>query len=233
MTLGTQPSPRRAVGIAVAIGVVVALVLVAAVGVGFWYALRGNGPDDDEVVQVDATLALEPVADGTQVHLVLRPTGEVKAPVRVAAGAVDEPYTIDAPPFDGPDLPGPAGTGKDLEWTQAQSGGQPLGTADVGFQPLRRNGSTYDLTALVPTVDGRRVVVVQGLGQYLDVRTLTVTAPSGAVTSCLITYSESPRRAHRVTPCTPSTSMRPELPQGIERIVPQGEQQVRFELAAP
>lgn len=216
------------------VGLVAALSLLAALGYGAWYVVsRARGAGADDVVRVDATLALEPVAAGTRVRLTLQPVGPVRAPVRVAAGAVDEAYSIDAPPFSGDVVAGPAATGLEVAWTAAESGGRPLARAGVGFEPLRRNGSDYEMSALVPVVAGRRVLVLRGLGQFLDVRTLTVSAPPGAVTSCLLTYSDSTFRAHRVTPCEPSTSMRPQLPSQVRRGGGQGEQEVRLELAGP
>ncbi len=223
----------RAVGLALLLAVVVAAALVAALGAGVWFALRGNGSRGTDVVPVDAALALEPTSGGTRVRLTLTVVGTTTAPVRVATALLDDGYAIDDPPYSGTPAAGPAATGQEVRWVDPQSGGRPLPTARVGFAPLSRNGSGYELTAEVPMVGGRRVVLVQGLGPYVEVRRLTVTAPAGAVTSCLVTYSASPRRASRVTPCQPSTSMRPQVPPGVEATVPQGEQRVRFELAAP
>jgi hypothetical protein len=199
----------------VAVGVVVAGVL-ATVG---WLVLHGNGPDDDEVVQVDAVVELAPVAEGTRVHLTLTPLNGARAPGRVVTDALDDGFTIDDPPFSGHDVTGLTATGVELRW--------------VDVTPLRRNGSSFELDASVPLAHGRRVVIVQGLGPYLQVRSLTAKAPEGAVTSCLVTYSDSARRAHRVTPCEAAAVMQPELPRPAVATVSQGEQEMRFELGTP
>ncbi|HET8615210.1 MAG TPA: hypothetical protein VFL94_06765 [Actinomycetales bacterium] len=195
--------PRTALVVTFVVVGVLVLATVAVLGIVVVRTLVPGGPDASDVVSADVTAHLSTVPSGTRVELVVAPTAQSRSDQLVLPDStVDLTYLT-------PDRTGPSATLGAAERTEVRVDGRRVRHSDGTFGPVDLADGAVTLTFTVPAVHGRRVLFPASLGERVHVRSLTVEADPGTVSSCLLLESHDALAGHDVlAPCDVGQTLR-------------------------